>query len=408
MNHPTITKGRIQIVDALRGFSLAGIVIVHLVENYIGAPMPESAIETTHLGITDYIVDVIIGILFRGKFFALFSFLFGLSFFIQMDRAQDKGQNYQWRFLWRLLLLLGIGFVHHMFYRGDILTIYALVGVFLIPFYKVKTPWIIAIAGLLFFGLGRFLVYYFTGGDNLIMSGGLTPDSPEVLSYFELIKTGALNEVMHSNAIDGQIMKMEFQFGTFSRAYLTLAFFLLGLYAGRIRFFENFEQKWGFMQNIFYGSIGMIAVGIAVTVLGFAPIGPNVTFDNWNAMIGLTGMDLVNLAMTFMLITLFVYLFMKVRWRRWLQSFAPYGRMALTNYVFQSILGTFFFYGWGLGYLAEIPNRYTFLMAFGVIALQMIFSSWWLRNFYYGPLEWIWRSLTHFKYYPLRKKNQLE
>jgi len=257
---------------------------------------------------------------------------------------------------------------------------------------------------MLFLGLGRFLVFFYTQGDNLFLQGGFDPNSPEVVSYFELLKTGTINEVMHSNAIEGQLMKMDFQFGIFSRGYLTLAFFLLGLYAGRIRFFENFEEKWGFMQNILYGSIGLFAVGIGITILGFAPLGPNVSFDNWNAMIGLTGMDLVNVAMTFMLIALFVYLYKKVRWRRWLEPFAPYGRMALTNYVFQSILGTFIFYGWGLGYVAEIPNRYTFLLAFGVIAIQMIISRWWLKHFYYGPLEWVWRSLTHFKYYPLRRK----
>lgn len=405
MSQPTTSRKRIQIVDALRGFSLAGIVIVHLVENYIAAPTPEGALEATHLGIPDYIVDGIIGIFFRGKFFALFSFLFGLSFFIQIDRAQDKGQDYRWRFLWRLVLLFVIGFIHHMFYRGDILTIYALLGVFLIPFYKVRSPWVLATAAVLFLGLGRFLVFLYTQGDNLFMSGGFDPSSPDVVSYFGIIQNGTLAEVMHANAIDGQIMKMEFQFGVFSRGYLTLAFFLLGLYAGRIRFFENFEEKWGFMQNIFFGSIGILAVGIGVIILGFSQLGPNVSFDNWSAMIGLTGLDLVNLAMTLMLIALFVYLFIKVKWRRWLQPFAPYGRMALTNYVLQSVFGAFFFYGWGLGYVAEIPNRYTFLMAFGVIAIQMIISSWWLRYFHYGPLEWVWRSLTHFKYYPLLKKS---
>ncbi|MCX2719560.1 DUF418 domain-containing protein [Lentiprolixibacter aurantiacus] len=403
MNITTTNKGRIQIVDALRGFSLAGIVIVHLVENYIAAPSPEGALDATHTGIPDYVVDGIIGIFFRGKFFALFSFLFGLSFFIQMDRARDKGQDYRWRFLWRLLLLFVIGFVHHMFYRGDILTIYALLGVFLIPFYKVRTPWVLAIAALLFLGLGRFAVFLFTRGDNLFMPGAFDPNTPEIASYFELLKSGGLNEVMHSNATEGQIMKMDFQFGIFSRGYLTLAFFLLGLYAGRIRFFENFEERWSFMQNILYGSIGVLVVGLGVTVLGFAQMGPIVTFDNWMAMIGLTGMDLVNLALALMLIALFVYLYKKIRWQPWLQSFAPYGRMALTNYVFQSILGTFFFYGWGLGYLATIPNRYTFLMAFGVIAFQMWISNLWLKHFQYGPLEWIWRSLTHFKYYPLRR-----
>lgn len=82
-----LSQKRIEIIDALRGFALAGIVIVHLVENYIAAPTPEAFNEAVHQGMGDYVVDGFIGILLRGKFFALFSFLFGLSFFIQMDNA---------------------------------------------------------------------------------------------------------------------------------------------------------------------------------------------------------------------------------------------------------------------------------------------------------------------------------
>ncbi len=397
-------KKRIEIIDALRGFSLAGIVIVHMVENYIAAPTPEGALEATHTGILDYVVDGFIMIILRGKFFALFSFLFGLSFFIQMDSAHQKGQDFRWRFLWRLALLFLIGYLHHMFYRGDILTIYALLGVFLVPFYKVRNPWVLAAAAILFLGLGRYVVFMINGGDNLFMSGGFDPNSPEIVTYFELLKTGSLTEVMHSNAISGQLMKMDFQMGIFSRGYLTFAFFLLGLYAGRIKFFANYKENWPFMRDILYGSLGLFAAGLVITFLSFSKLGPEVKFDNWLAMLGLTGLDLINLSMTFMLLALFVYLYTKVKGQRLLQKFAPYGRTALTNYVLQSVLGTFIFFGWGLGYLASIPNRYTFLIAILVIALQMLISRWWLKHFYYGPLEWVWRSLTHFKSYPLKRR----
>ncbi|MGB5646574.1 MAG: hypothetical protein WBM55_05595, partial [Muriicola sp.] len=133
---------RMDIVDALRGFSLAGIVIVHMVENYIGAPFPEGTMEATHQGPLDYVVDGFILLFLRGKFFALFSFLFGLSFFIQMDKARRGGMDFRMRFLWRLMILLAIGFAHSLFYRGDILTIYALLGVLLIPCYKLKDRWL--------------------------------------------------------------------------------------------------------------------------------------------------------------------------------------------------------------------------------------------------------------------------
>ncbi|QBA64204.1 hypothetical protein [Muriicola soli] len=143
-------KPRIDIIDALRGISLAGIVIVHMVENYLASLPPEGAMEAAHQGTFDYVIDGIILLLLRGKFFALFSFLFGLSFFIQMKNADLKGRDYQLRFLWRLALLLLLGYFHSLFYRGDILTIYALLGVFLVPFYRLKKQWILGFSVLIF------------------------------------------------------------------------------------------------------------------------------------------------------------------------------------------------------------------------------------------------------------------
>ena len=139
------TSQRLLSVDALRGFSLAGIVIVHMVENFIGGPPPAEAMAAVNQGWPDSVVDGFIFLFLRGKFFALFSFLFGLSFFIQMEKGAQKGSGFEGRFLWRLILLLLIGIVHHMFYRGDILTIYALLGIVLIPFYRLPTKLIICL-----------------------------------------------------------------------------------------------------------------------------------------------------------------------------------------------------------------------------------------------------------------------
>jgi len=121
-------------------------------------------------------------------------------------------------------------------------------------------------------------------------------------------------------------------------------------------------------------------------------------------MFGLTGVDLFNFSLTLIIIALFVIAYRSSKGAKRLKVFAPYGRMALTNYFMQSIIGTFIFFGWGLGYLGQIPNRYTFLMAIGILILQMWWSKWWLSHFNYGPLEWLWRSLTYFKRFPFRKK----
>lgn len=395
---------RMTIIDALREIALAGIVICHMVENFIGAPAPESFNEAVRPGTIDAIVDGLIFFFLRGKFIALFSFLFGLSFFIQMDNGAKKGTYFGGRFLWRLALLLLIGYAHSLFYRGDILTIYAILGVFLIPFYRSKNKLALGFAALLFLGLGRYIIFFLTHGDS-IWGGELSMDSnaPGVIEYYNILKNGSLFDVFNINAVDGHKDKMDFQFNFFGRGYYTFAFFLVGLYVGRSGFFKNFREEKKLTRRILIWSGIVFVLGLIITATSFASLGENATLENWTAMTGLTGMDLANTAMTFIWIAVFVILYRKVKWEKWLSNFAPYGRMALTNYVLQSLIGTAMLYGWGLGLIGELRHLYTFALAFILIAFQVWYSKLWLRHFAYGPLEWAWRSLTFFKIYPMRK-----
>lgn len=402
-------NNRIHSVDALRGFSLAGIVIVHMVENYVGSLTPMDVMAAANQGILDSIVEGLIFFFLRGKFFALFSFLFGLSFFIQMDRANQKGQRFEGRFLWRLIILLAIGAVHHLFYRGDILTIYAILGIFLIPFYRMSPKWLLISASILFLGLGRFLIFALVGTDAIFSEVEFKPDHPAVIAYWETIKNGSLLEVFKTNTIEGHLMKADFQLGVFGRGYLTFAFFLLGLYFGKINFFKRFHTYRKQLFKALYWNIALLVVSFMLTGLVFFLAGSGEEggpdMNSVVSMIGLTMYDLSNLFMTFIIIIGFLLIFMKVKGERFLNKFAPYGRMALTNYVLQTIIGTALLYGWGMGYLGELRNSYTFLLAILIIIIQMAFSKWWLSKFNYGPLEWLWRSLTYFKLVPFVKNS---
>ena len=399
---------RIEVVDALRGFSLAGIVIVHMVENYIGAPPPAEAMAAANQGILDSVVDGFIFIFLRGKFFALFSFLFGLSFFIQMDKGAQKGTHFAGRFLWRLILLLLIGAIHHLFYRGDILTIYALLGILLIPFYKMNPKWILAITAIIFLGLGRYLVFMAHGSGPLFSEMELTPDNPAVIAYFNTIKNGSLIDVFTSNTVEGHLTKFDFQLGVFGRGYLTFGFFLLGLYLGKLRFFENYKNYTKQLFKGLYISIGLFLVAMVATGLLFSmnsQEGQMPDFGSWTTMFAFTAYDLSNIFMTFILIIGFLLIFKKIKGERLLSKFAPYGRMALSNYVLQTLIGTAILYGWGLGYIGELRNIYTFSIGILIIALQMVWSTWWLSKYKYGPLEWLWRSLTYFNVFPFKKSS---
>ena len=232
---------------------------------------------------------------------------------------------------------------------------------------------------------------------------GFMPDSPMAGAYYELLQNGSFTEVGWDNSIQGQIMKMEFQFGFFSRGYLTFGFFLLGLLVGRYGILHRYKEYSKHLSSLFWGSAITFVVGAGIAMGGFSQMGPEFNLESWWSMIGFTGIDVVNIGLTGLVLGLFVWPYNKKSWEKRLLHFAPYGRMALTNYVLQSVFGTFLFYGWGLGYLGTLPHRYTFLIGLGIILLQMLISSWWLKIFRYGPLEWAWRSATHFKWFPLKK-----
>ncbi|PIB30972.1 hypothetical protein BFP77_02630 [Maribacter sp. 4U21] len=395
---------RIEIIDSLRSLALAGILICHMTENYIGSMSPQSFNDAVHVGVIDNIIDGLIFFFLRGKFIALFSFLFGLSFFIQMDNGSKKGKPFGGRFLWRLIILLAIGYVHSLFYRGDILTIYAFLGLFLIPFYRIKSKWLLAISAILFLGIARYIIYFFIGTDS-IWGGSPEMDNNAawVVDYYNVLKEGSLWDVFKANGLQGHLDKADYQFSIFGRGYFTFAFFLIGLFVGRQEYFKNYRNNKKLLKNTVIWSSVILVVSLGLVAGAFSQVGPDGGLDSWFAMVGLSAVDIGNMAMTFLWIAIFVILYKKTKPERWLSKLAPYGRMALTNYVLQSIIGTLLLYGWGFGLIGELRQLYTFLIALVFIAFQVWLSKIWLSYYNYGPLEWLWRSLTFFKIFPFKK-----
>lgn len=394
---------RLDVVDALRGFSLIGIAIVHMMEQYLGAPPPASIGNYTQHLPPDGVLDAIIFILVRGKFFLLFSFLFGLSFALQMERGEARtGKDFRLRFAWRLVILFAIGLAHHLIYRGDILTIFAMLGFPLLLFYRIPDKWVFLVAIVLMLGVPRVLMY----AADVDPFKAYAPDwqsnidDPEVLTYWNAAKSGDWVGLAKINLTDGFPMKMNFQFGSVGRAYMTFSWFLLGLLAGRRRFFENLDEHRPLMRKIFKWSIigffGTIALGAAI----FIPFGKTMP-PSMQFVIGNTIGDLNGIALTLFYIAAFMLLFNREKWQHRLHNLAPFGRMALTNYVTQSLIGAAIFFGFGL--LGSIGNTITLPIAIAVIALQIWWSKVWLQHFNYGPLEWLWRSLTWFKWQSFRK-----
>lgn len=403
MTGDTPTDQRIHSIDAFRGFALAGIAIAHMVEQYYGTLPPPGLFDNIAASGFDIAVGAFMEICVRGKFFALFSFLFGVSFFIQMDNAARKGINFRARFLWRLALLFVIGYAHALFYRGDILTIYAVIGVALVFFFHVRTEICLGIAVVVFLGLPRFLLFGINGGDLLFASGNPDPALPANLAYAEALTEGSVVDVWAANAWQGLVGKAEFQLNVFGRAYQTFAYFLIGMCVGRLGLFRDPERHAATLKRLLWIALATMLVFFGVTGYLFSSMPANSSFDNWRSMFALTAMDIWNLAFATVYLSGFLLLFRHPYGYRFLGQLAPYGRTALSNYVLQTLIGTTLLYNFGFGLIGQLSNADMFGIAAAVIAGQVVLSAAWLRRFRFGPLEWAWRSMTWFRWQQLRR-----
>lgn len=393
---------RIDAVDALRGFALIGVGLVHTLYQYVGAPLTEPLSQSAVTGQLDTIIMFVNHLVLSGKFYLIFSLLFGLSFFIQIDKPSRRGEPYTTRFAWRLTILLAIGYIHHFFFRSDILMVYALLGFSLLALHRLPTRVLIVIASAMFLGLGRFVSF-------ALYSEPLPyhrPDSALTLAYIETLRHGSLWDVMVVNSVDGIHHVMTYLFGVYGRGYVTFALFLVGICLGRWGIFTNLSERGRLVKKTLIWASVCAPISFALTMVAFSGAGQPPDFTTWREALALTFFDLFNLALGTVFACLFLLAIRGPRLgARLSRLFAPYGRMALTNYLLQTALGTAFFYGWGLGQLGEWSNRYLLLMGLGMAAAQILLSHVWMKRFYYGPCEWLWRTLTYRRPMAFRRRN---
>jgi len=377
---------RLQVVDALRGFAIVSIMLLHNIEHFDMYHLPAN-LPTWMVALDKNIWNTLF-FLFGGKSYAIFALLFGLTFFIQSDNQQKKGTDFRGRFAWRLLLLLGFGLINSCFYEGDILSIYAIIGFSLILVAKWSNKVVFITALLLMLQpLEWFNVLIGINNPNAAMA------NPESWQYFgkmgEYIAGNSFYETVVGNLTNGKLAVVNWTWEN-GRVFQTASLFMLGMLAGRKTLFTISDKNTRFWTKILLFST-ILFIPLFVLKEGLAQWIPSVAihrplktiFTSWS-----------NLSFMLLLVSSFILLFYKTKGQKVLNIFSPFGRMSLSNYVIQSILGSIIYYGFGFSLYLYTGATYSLLIGVALAVLQWFFCKWWLANHKQEPLETIWHKAT--------------
>ncbi|MFH7819754.1 DUF418 domain-containing protein [Neobacillus thermocopriae] len=322
---------RIEELDYLRGFALLGIVLVNI--------LPLLELGMPKAGSLDAAYWRFLYLFVEGRFYTIFTFLFGVGFSIFMTRANQKGMNGGVLFLRRIVALFLFGLVHVKFHPGEALTVYAVCGLLLLPFYKVNKLM------NLFLGLLMFIIF-------------------SVFSF---------------------------------KLFMVIPIMLLGISAGQFRLFEKlFEKKKGIA--VFTGIMFVLSIAGLLYQYQYAPFIIEDRLYMEFVRIGIIIGPIVSAFYVGVLVLLLQYRFIQ----KWLSPLKSYGRMALTNYMMQTVI--ILVVGNQLHLIGNISCIHSFLICLIIYVIQLSFSVLWLRYYHYGPLEWIWRVITYLQIPPLRKQ----
>jgi len=371
-----LPNSRIEVADALRGIAVVGIILYHSVEHFnIGAPPQVSC----GLPFDDTVFNILT-VLLSGKMYGIFALLFGLSFFIMRDNQEQKGRDFSLRFAWRMVLLLGFGILNLVFFNGDILTFYALLGLLMIPAGYLGTP---ALWAVPLFLLAQPVEIY-----SLVT--GWKPDISALGKYYgtmaQACGEGTFLEAAGASLRYGFLSSWLWFIGK-GRITQTLGLFFLGILIGRKRLFYDEGSHLKTWRVVLGISAALVALG---TVLGAGAHG-NVHFGRLDALLH----PLFNLAILLLIVSGVVLLwYASAGFRRSLSHICFFGRMSLSNYLLSSLFGALLYYGWGLGLYKVLGTTWSLLAGIGIVVVQIILLYQWSRRHQRGPLETLWRRLT--------------
>jgi uncharacterized protein len=356
---PTNATERIDAIDVLRGVALFGVMAINLVMEFRISIFEQFLGPKTLASPVDRAIETILTQAVELKAFALFSLLFGAGLAIQFDRLTNSERRIS-LLMRRLAVLLVFGVIHLcLIWNGDILTEYALAGLIVLPFLS-GPRWLLTLSALAFLALYLAM--------QAFPPAGLFPSRAaiwrDVMDANRIYATGGLLDVLAFRLREIPLIASLHAF-VFLR---TIGLFLVGALAWRSGILQN-------VRGLLVIAPLCIGFGAALIYIGREPLGTILLALGYGAAIlGIASFE---------------------HGKRLLGWAAPLGRMAFTNYVAQSLIFGWIFYGYGLGLFGRLGITQALAIGITVYAGQVLFSAWWLRHYRYGPIEWLWRTLMY-------------
>ncbi len=411
---PLLPQERIDVVDILRGWAILGMLVVNMSHDlgygYLFTKLwPDTA---------DRVAYFLLHFFAKGKFYSLFAFLFGWGFALQMGRAEARGVRFFPLYARRLFVLLLIGLANLVF-GFSVLFEYALLGYVLFLFRRrsLKTILVAALLCTCYWPVRN--VY-----DGIVSQNHAhrlaDPRTAEVTrqadaqaqaaaialgarkeQHFRVHSQGSFREIVAMDAREvARELSSGFRRGGFAELLANpFPLLLLGLYVGRRRILQDVTAHLAFIRRVFWWglSLGLVGNGVDVLLSDY-PGGPyyNAPWSWERSIASLIGVP----ALGFFYASAIVLLAQRPSWKLRLAPLAPVGRMALSNYLLQVFIVTVLFYG--LGFYARVGPFLGVGLGLLIFTLEVVLSTFWMRRFRFGPVEWLWRTLTYGRLQPMR------
>ena len=399
---PVEPEERIVVLDVLRGFALLGILTVNL-PGAASSGYAWAAGLDPFPGWWDTAAEWFIDTFFSGKFNSIFSFLFGLGFTIQLTRASERGQNVNSVYLRRIGILFAMGVAHALLiWNGDVLHMYALLGVVLLAIRRISDRTVFVIIFVALFLPGVRSAY-----SAITQEPWPIPRESMPARYEEETRIFQTGTYAEQAGLRYRQLAETYRFITQFRGpvmfYLSLLMTMLfGFYVGRRRIIQDLPRHTAWIKRVMLWCfiVGFVAAaGGASLFLVMEPTGRGSMLGFFAGMLFAIQRPLLCL---FYIAAIALLSLKSERCRKVFSPLAIVGRMPLTNYLMQSLIFTTLLYSWGLGLYGRLGPAACLGLTAIIFAVQVLYSRWWMAQFRFGPLEWLWRGATYGHFPALR------